>query len=107
MALKFKSVSATLGYSVNFDPEWPILWAIFEKHYPDPATFVPILATVLTVWCNAFISWLENSDNEESVEMLLDKLKEVGILKLELNVLLTFPFALIVGHIAHKTSDIP
>ncbi|KIM94338.1 hypothetical protein OIDMADRAFT_184416 [Oidiodendron maius Zn] len=85
VSLKFKSVSTILGYPVNFDPEWPILWAISKEHYPDPATFVPTLATVLTAWCDAFISWLENPDNEETVDILLDKLKEVGRFELVLN----------------------
>jgi hypothetical protein len=105
--LKFKSVSTILGYPVNFDPEWPILWAISKEHYPDPATFVPTLATVLIAWCDAFIPWLENSDNEETVDILLDKLKEVGRFELVLNVPLHPPISFIIGYIAHKTSDIP
>jgi hypothetical protein len=94
LSSKFKSVSTLLGYPIHFEPEWPILWGIYKDHYPDPATFVPTVAAAITAWCDAFISWLESSDNEESVDMLLDKLKEVGRFELVVNVNINFAFFL-------------
>jgi hypothetical protein len=86
LSVKFENVSTTLGYPVTFDPEWPILWGIFQQHYPDPGTFIPSVAAVVIAWCETFVSWLERAENEESVEKLLDILKNVGRLELALNV---------------------
>jgi hypothetical protein len=71
---------------VTFDPEWPIIWTIFERHYPDPGTFIPSVTVVLAAWCDAFLFWLERVDNEEAVDKLLNILKTVGRLELALNV---------------------
>jgi hypothetical protein len=81
-------LSTTLGYSVSFDPEWGMLWTTLHSYYPDQATFVPNVASVITIWCQAFTTWLEDESNEEAVERLLDALKGVGSLKLALEVLL-------------------
>ena len=71
---------------MDFDPEWPIIWGVFEKHYPDPATFVPSIAAVVVAWSDAFVRWLEQGENEELVDKLLEALATVGSLKLGLDV---------------------
>jgi len=63
-----------------------MLWTTLHSYYPDQATFVPNVATVITTWCQAFTTWLEDESNEEAVERLLDALKSVGSLKLDLEV---------------------
>lgn len=59
---------------------------MFQKHYPDPGTFIPSIARNVHTWCDAFLSWIERADNEESVDKLLDELKNVGRLEIVLNV---------------------
>ena len=71
---------------MNFEPEWPLLWAVFEQHYPDLGTFVPSIVAVVVAWCDAFLPWLERSENEELVDKLLDALRTVGRLELRLDV---------------------
>jgi hypothetical protein len=47
---------------------------------------VPNIVAVVVAWCDAFLPWVERSENEELVDKLLDALKTVGRLELRLNV---------------------
>jgi hypothetical protein len=69
-----------------------MLWTTLHSYYPDQATFIPNIASVITTWCHAFTTWLEDDANEEAVERLLDALKGVGSLKLALEVLPLYYF---------------
>jgi hypothetical protein len=80
-------LSTLLGYPISFDPEWGMLWTTLHSYYPDQATFIPNVASVITTWCHAFTTWIEDDSNEEAVERLLDALKGYGSLKLALEVL--------------------
>jgi hypothetical protein len=80
-------VKEVLGYPVTLDPEWLMLWKTLQAFYPDNATFVPSIATVIINWCDAFMSWLESEENEDAVEKLLDALTHVNRLDLMIEVL--------------------
>jgi hypothetical protein len=86
LALKKEAVKETLGYPVTLDPEWLMLWKTLQAFYPDNATFVPSIATVIINWCDAFISWLESEENEDTAEKLLDALKSMHRLELMIEV---------------------
>lgn len=47
---------------------------------------MPNIVAVVVAWCDAFLPWVERSENEELVDKLLDALKTVGRLELRLNV---------------------
>jgi hypothetical protein len=46
-----------------------------KPYYADPATFIPKISGIIIAWCDAFVLWLENEDNEKAVERVLDILK--------------------------------
>ncbi len=79
-------MTTTLGYPISIDPEWAMLWKTLQAHYPDPATFVPSIASTLIAWCDAFLPWLENEENEAQVEVLLEVLKSRSKLEIVLQV---------------------
>jgi hypothetical protein len=87
LVLKKEAVKEVLGYPVTLDPEWLMLWKTLQAFYPDNATFVPSIATVIINWCDAFMSWLESEENEDTVEKLLDALTHVNRLDLMIEVL--------------------
>jgi hypothetical protein len=86
LIVKTNNVTAVLGYPVFFDPEWSMLWETLKPYYPDPATFIPKISGIIIAWCDAFIFWLENEDNEKAVERVLDILKGTSRLNLLLEV---------------------
>jgi hypothetical protein len=63
-----------------------MLWKNLQIYYPDPSTFVPGIAQVIIMWCNAMIAWLESDDNEEQVDKMLDGLKARGRLDIAIEV---------------------
>jgi hypothetical protein len=84
--VKLNSLKGVLGYSINLDPEWAMLWKSLQAYYPDSATFVPSIADTIITWCEAFQTWLEGDQNEEKVELLLDELRTRSELNLILEV---------------------
>jgi hypothetical protein len=70
-----QAVKKLLGTSFEVEPEWAILWNALSKHFPDPANFVPIVASIFVAWCKSFIDIAEDERNEEWTETLLEKLK--------------------------------
>ncbi|OBT84809.1 hypothetical protein VE02_06928 [Pseudogymnoascus sp. 03VT05] len=77
VSIRTASLGKTIGYPVSLDPEWPILWAALQPYYDDPATFIPGIARVLVSWCDVFTAWLEAEENEDGVERLLEEMKPV------------------------------
>jgi hypothetical protein len=69
------SVKKLLGTSFEVEPEWAILWNALSKHFPDPASFVPTVASIFVAWCKSLMEIAENEDNEDWTETLLEKLK--------------------------------
>ena len=63
-----------------------MLWKTLQVHYPDSSAFVPDISTTILAWCDAFLLWLENSENEEHVESLLELLKEQSRVEIVLEV---------------------
>lgn len=64
-----------------------MLWRTLQVFFPDQATFVPYIASVLGLWCEAFGAWLDaGEENEEALERCLDGLKERGKVELVLEV---------------------
>ena len=86
MQTKISALATTLGYQITLDPEWGMLWASLSAFYPDQSTFIPSVVGVLTQWCEAFTTWVEEDSNEVAVERLLDALKGVGVVRLALEV---------------------
>jgi hypothetical protein len=84
--LKLAALKTVLGYTINLDPEWAMLWKSLQAHYPDSATFVPQIADTIITWCEAFQTWLESEENAEQVESLLDELRARSMLDLVLEV---------------------
>ncbi|KFY21557.1 hypothetical protein V493_07294 [Pseudogymnoascus sp. VKM F-4281 (FW-2241)] len=77
VAIQIASLEKTIGYPVALDPEWSILWAALQSYYADPAVFIPSIASVLVSWCDVFTAWLEAEENEDGVEKLLEEMKPV------------------------------
>lgn len=86
LALKLVALKEVLGYSINLDPEWVMLWKSLQAYYPDSSTFVPSIADTVITWCEAFQIWLEGDENEEHVERLLDGLRTRSELNLVIEV---------------------
>ncbi|KAF8865681.1 hypothetical protein BDZ45DRAFT_418253 [Acephala macrosclerotiorum] len=86
LVLKTNAVTATLGYPINVDPEWTMLWKTLQAYYPDSSTFVPTIASTIITWCDALTAWLESEENEEMVEQLLDGLKKRARVELMLEI---------------------
>jgi hypothetical protein len=86
LALKLEAVKAILGYAVNFDPEWKMLWKSLQAYYPDNATFIPSNANVVITWCGAFTEWLERKENEDHITKLLEELEKKSRLDLAIEV---------------------
>jgi hypothetical protein len=63
-----------------------MVWGTVEEFYPDASTFIPSVATVVIAWCDAFTSWVEDDSNEENADRVLEHLKGVGRLELNLEV---------------------
>ncbi|KFY45265.1 hypothetical protein V494_01020 [Pseudogymnoascus sp. VKM F-4513 (FW-928)] len=74
VATRTAGLGKTIGYPVSVDPEWPILWAALQPYYDDPATFIPVIASVLVSWCDVFTAWLEADENGDGVERLLEEM---------------------------------
>lgn len=83
-------IKELLGYPVNFDPEWGMLWESLQPHYPDSSTFVPTIANIVIAWCEAFASWLENADSKTDaatdVDRFVEEINDVGKVQLILEV---------------------
>jgi hypothetical protein len=77
VAIRTTALGKTIGYPVSLDPEWSMLWAALQPHYPDSATFIPTIARVLVAWCDVFTAWLEAKENEDGVERLLEEMNSV------------------------------
>lgn len=86
VSVRTSALTTTLGYPVDLDPEWAMLWKTLQPRYPDQATFIPSIANVLVTWCDAFTAWLEGEENEEDVEKLLDDLMQRGRVEIVLEV---------------------
>jgi hypothetical protein len=69
------SVKKLLGTSFEVEPEWTILWNALSKHFPDPASFVPVVASMFVAWCKSLIEIAEDERNEDWTDTLLEKLK--------------------------------
>ncbi|KAL5314135.1 hypothetical protein ACEPPN_018559 [Leptodophora sp. 'Broadleaf-Isolate-01'] len=63
-----------------------MLWKSLQAHYPDSSTFVPDVASTILAWCDAFLSWLENNENEAHVETLLDFLQSKSRVEISLEI---------------------
>jgi hypothetical protein len=63
-----------------------MLWKNLQIYYPDPSTFVPGIAQVIIMWCDAMAAWLESDDNEDQVDKMLDGLKARGKLDIAIEV---------------------
>lgn len=61
-----------------------MLWTALQPCYPDQATFIPSIASVLITFFEYFIFWIESEENEIVVEGMLDELKPMGRMKLVL-----------------------
>ncbi|PVH78323.1 hypothetical protein DL98DRAFT_635759 [Cadophora sp. DSE1049] len=83
---KTTDLTTTLGYPTSIDPEWTMLWKSLQAHYPDSSLFVPDITTAILAWCDAFLLWLENNENEEHVESLLELLKSRSRVEIVLEV---------------------
>lgn len=86
LVVKTAHLTATLGYPTFISPEWNMLWKTLQAHYPDPSAFVPDISTTILAWCDVFLLWLENSENEEHVESLLELLKGRSMVEIVLEV---------------------
>jgi hypothetical protein len=84
--LKLVALKEVLGYPINLDPEWVMLWKSLQAYYTDSSTFVPSIADTVITWCEAFQTWLEGDENEEHVETLLDGLRTRSELNLVIEV---------------------
>ena len=88
LAKKTADLTAILGCPISLDPEWAMLWKNLQIYYPDPSTFVPGIAQVIIMWCDAMVAWLESDDNEDQVDKMLDGLKARGKLDIAIEVCL-------------------
>lgn len=94
VAIRIADLGKTIGYPISLDPEWSILWAALQPYYVDPATFIPNIASVLVSWCDVFTAWLEAEENEEGVERLLEEMKPLVKVVVEVSPRYLIPYFL-------------
>ncbi|KAF2427368.1 hypothetical protein EJ08DRAFT_680968 [Tothia fuscella] len=75
-----------LGHDVLIEPEWALLWTALGKYFPDSATFVPAIASVVTSWCKSMVELAEDDRNAAWTDQLLEKLSKSHGLKIVLEV---------------------
>lgn len=86
LAGRLEAVRTLVGYRVQLDLEWAMLWATLQPCYPDPATFVPSIVAITTAWCDSFTAWIESDDNTAAVERLLEAMASQQALRLSVEV---------------------
>lgn len=72
MQRSITALSGILGIPVQIEPEWPILWVELQNVFPDPGTFVPSVASVVSSWCTSLAALAEDDSNEAWTEALLE-----------------------------------
>ena len=83
----FTTLKSILGYPIDIQPEWPLLWADLQGQFPDSATFVPTIAQIVVSWCTILENILEKEEDPSWTETLLEKVGQAEILKLTLEVM--------------------
>ncbi|KAF2495273.1 hypothetical protein BU16DRAFT_527149 [Lophium mytilinum] len=82
-----KALSDLVGYRIDCEPEWQMLWAELQPHYPDTSTFIPSVCAVVSAWCDALTTLLDDEKNEEWTEKVLEELGKTHKVKIRLEVL--------------------
>lgn len=79
-------LKALLGHDVLIEPEWALLWTALGKYFPDPGTFVPAIANVVTAWCKSMMELAEDDRNSAWTDQLLEKLSPSRGMKIMIEV---------------------
>ena len=82
----FKTLEGVVGLKVSCNLEWEMLWTELKPKFPDKATFVPSIATVISAWCDVLSTRLEDVKFAEWTEELIGKLESVRSIKLNMHV---------------------
>lgn len=81
-----KVLADLIGYQIHSEPEWHMLWAELQPNFPDMSTFIPSISSIVTAWCNALTTILDDDKNSEWTEQLLEELSNTNTLKIRLEV---------------------
>ncbi|KIX95291.1 uncharacterized protein Z520_08808 [Fonsecaea multimorphosa CBS 102226] len=82
----FVRLAKITGYQVSCTPEWHMLWAELRPTWREMTTFVPTIAKLIEVWCHTLGKRLEDARFEAWTEELLEKLKNVYVVKVSIQV---------------------
>ncbi|KAF2807624.1 uncharacterized protein BDZ99DRAFT_522249 [Mytilinidion resinicola] len=82
-----KALSDLVGYKINCEPEWHMLWAEMQPHCPDTSTFIPSVCAIVSAWCDALTTLLDDEKNEKWADKVLEELSKTNRVKIRLEVL--------------------
>ncbi|KAF2972062.1 hypothetical protein GQX73_g1622 [Xylaria multiplex] len=68
-----KNLKEVIGVGVSVNPEWPLLFTELDSFYPDKATLVPSVATVVEACCTALATFADDDANGEWADTLLEQ----------------------------------
>ncbi|OCK83714.1 hypothetical protein K432DRAFT_321727 [Lepidopterella palustris CBS 459.81] len=81
-----KALSELIGYKIQCEPEWPMLWTELQPYFPDTSTFIPSVCSTLVAWCNALTTLLDDDSNSEWTELALEELSKASVLRIRIEV---------------------
>jgi hypothetical protein len=81
-----KTLSDLVGYECSITPEWGMLWAELQPHFPDIGTFVPEIASVVKLWADTLTARLNDDRNSEWTDTLLEEVGKTQRIKVLLEV---------------------
>ena len=71
--LAIVALRGVIGCEVTIQPQWQLLWAELQPHYPEVSYFVPNVGSMVTAWCKSMQTMLEDeAANGEWTEKVLE-----------------------------------
>ncbi|KAL2256163.1 hypothetical protein VTK26DRAFT_2089 [Humicola hyalothermophila] len=81
-----QALESLLGLEVSINPEWPLLIAELDPFYAEKGDLVVIVAGCVRVWVKGMTELLEDAANEAWTDMVVEKVKAAGRMRMFLDV---------------------
>ncbi|ORY14573.1 hypothetical protein BCR34DRAFT_662610 [Clohesyomyces aquaticus] len=83
----FRQIQQIIGTEVECAPDWPLLWTELKSFFSEPSTFIPSVASVITIWCNSFCEFVRDEQKEQKwVEQVENVLSETNKLRISVEI---------------------
>ncbi|KAJ3037524.1 hypothetical protein HDV00_001637 [Rhizophlyctis rosea] len=82
----FTDLKAIIGYPVQIEPEWPLLWNELQECAADKDTFIPLITQVVVEWCRLVGKLAENEDEGGWTEQMLERVARTQSVRVLLEV---------------------